>query len=361
MAEILYFILFGAGLFMVIKGSDWFIDSAVWAAEVFRVPPLIIGATVVSICTTMPETFVSAAASAMGEPAMALGNALGSIGVNNGLILAVLLIFTKPVIENRKEFLQNSVFLFLLILLLWAVGLLFSQIGRLMGAVLIVLLILYIIHNFLSARRLMDLDIQYDIVDDELTWDHLDPHRSMPEGMVYDEKENDFDISAQMLTRKIVFFVLGVGLVLLGSNLLVENGIQIAEIFRVPTVLIAVVFTSVGTSLPELVTVIASIRKKASNLGLGNILGASILNIVQAVGISALILPVPMSEEKSILLFQLPFLAVMILSVMLFGGLSKERFAGMSGYWLMTLYVIYLFVNLLREKIPVLGPLIFGA
>ncbi|QOX64599.1 calcium/sodium antiporter [Anoxybacterium hadale] len=360
MSEILYFILFIAGLFMVIKGSDWFIDAAVWAAEVFRVPPLIIGATVISICTTMPETFVSGAASIMGEPAMALGNALGSIAVNNGLILAVLWIFSRPVIENRKEFLQNSIFLLTLLLLLMAVGLFFSQIGTLTGCVLILLLILYIIHNFRSARRLMDLDIQYDIVDDEKTRGDLH-HDEQPEGVVYDETENDFDISARILTRKIIFFALGIGLVLLGSNLLVGSGIHIAELFQVPAVMIAVVFTSVGTSLPELITVITSIRKKATNLGLGNILGASILNIIQAVGISAVIAPISMTNEKSILNFQLPFLSFLILSIILIGSFSRQRLLRFGGCWLLALYVIYLSVNLLRERMPLFGPLIFGA
>ena len=106
MAELLHFILFTAGLFLVIKGSDWFVDSAVWAAEAFRIPPIIIGATIVSICTTLPETFVSAAAALKGESVMSLGNALGSIGVNTGFILAFLLFFTRPSIENRREFLK---------------------------------------------------------------------------------------------------------------------------------------------------------------------------------------------------------------------------------------------------------------
>ena len=361
MITALFIVLFLAGLFLVIKGSDWFIDSAVWAAEVFRIPPLIIGATVISICTTVPETFVSATAAALGQPAMAMGNALGSIGVNLGLILAVLLIFTKPVIENRREFLQSSVFLFALLILLIFTGVVLSQIGKITGVVLILLFILYIVHNFSSAKKLMDLDIIYDIVDDEMTLNHQDSHRSLPDGVVYDEDENDFDVSVQVLTTKIVFFALGAGCVLLGSNLLIGSAVHIAEIFHVPTMMIAVIFTSLGTALPELITLIASIRKEASNLGLGNVLGASILNILQAVGISALLSPVPLEGEKSILLFQLPFLAMMALSIILFGLFHKRELPKRSGYWLLVLYFIYITVNLLRENLPLVGPLIFGA
>lgn len=202
MAEIFYFILFVVGLLMVVKGSDWFVDSAVWVAEVFRIPSIIIGATIVSICTTLPETFVSGAAALKGESIMAAGNALGSIAANGGFILAVLLISTRPFIENRQEFLKNCSFLAFLLLLLWAIGLFFGEVSKPMGIGLLFLLVLFIISNVISARKLMDLDIQYDIVDEEEISSHANPHTSMPEGLAYDESENDFNLSFQMIIRK---------------------------------------------------------------------------------------------------------------------------------------------------------------
>jgi len=359
MAEFLYFILFAAGLLMVVKGSDWFVDSAVWAAEVFRIPSLIIGATIVSICTTLPETFVSSAAVLKGETTMAVGNALGSIGANTGLILAILLVATRPNIENRKEFLKNCIFLGILMLLLWAVGFLFGGISRPMGIVLILLLLLYLINNVLSARKLMDLDIHYDIVDEQDVFDHMDLNAPMPEGIAYDDVENDFDLSFQTMARKISFFILGVFFVIFGSNLLVDNGIQIAEIFHVSNFMIAVVFTSIGTSLPELITVITSVRKGVSNLGIGNIIGANILNILQVIGISALLRPISIATEKSILSFQLPVLIAMVLSVLCFGLFNKGRLSKWSGICLLVLYFIFLSVNIFRGAAPILGPILF--
>jgi len=359
MADIFYFILFVVGLLMVVKGSDWFVDSAVWAAEVFRIPSIIIGATIVSICTTLPETFVSAAAALKGESIMAAGNALGSIAVNGGFILAVLLVFTRPYIENRKEFLKNCSFLAFLLLLLWAVGLIFDEISKPMGIGLLFLLVLYIISNVISARKLMDLDIQYDIVDDEDISKHANPHMSMPEGLAYDESENDFDLSFQTMMRKIFFFCLGIFFVIFGSNLLVDNGIHIAEILHVPHFMIAVIFTSIGTSLPELITVITSVRKGVSNLGIGNIIGANILNIVQVIGIAALLHPLPIAAEKSILLFQLPLLIVMVLSLICFGLFGKGSLSKWGGLWLLALYFIFLSVNLFRGAVPILGPMLF--
>lgn len=359
MTELMYFILFAAGILMLIKGSDWFVDSAVWAAEVFRIPSIIIGATIVSICTTLPETFVSVAAALKGETSMAAGNALGSIGVNTGLILAILLLSIQPSVENRKEFLKNGFFLASLLLLLWAAGFFAGEISRIMGAGLILLLLLYIINNVFSAGKLMDLDIRYDIVDEQEVLDHMDPHGTMPEGAAYDEEENDFDISLQMIVRKITFFFIGVLFVVTGSSLLVDNGIRIAEILHVPNFMIAVIFTSVGTSLPELITVIVSVRKGVSGLGMGNLIGASILNVLQVIGISALLHPLPMANEKSILSFQLPILFVMVLSVVCSGFFGKGRLGRRTGAWLLALYLVFLSVNLFRGAVPILGPVLF--
>lgn len=359
MAVFLYFILFSAGLLMVVKGSDWFVDSAVWAAEVFRIPSIIIGATIVSICTTLPETIVSSAAALKGETAMAVGNALGSIGVNTGFILAILLVSARPSIENRKEFLKNSFFLAFLLSALWVIGFFFGEISRPMGIGLILLLLLYIINNVISARKLMDLDIHYDIVDEQDVFDHMDLNAPMPEGIAYDETENDFDVSFQMISRKVLYFILGTALVVFGSNLLVDNGIHIAKILHIPTFMIAVIFTSGGTSLPELITVITSVRKGVSNLGIGNIIGANILNILQVIGISALLLPLPIANEKSILSFQLPVLIAMVLSVICFGLFNKGRLSKWSGICLLVLYFIFLSVNIFREAAPILGPVLF--
>jgi len=357
MHEALYFILFAAGLVMVVKGSDWFVDSAVWAAEVFRIPSIIIGATIVSICTTLPETFVSAAAALKGAADMAVGNALGSIGVNIGFILAFLLIATRPSVGDRRELLKNGFFLAFLLATLWIAGMLFGEISRAGGAVLIFLFLLFIVNNVVSARKLMDPGIRYDIVDESEVPDN--PFDSLPDGAIYDAEENDFNVSFQMIIRKIIFFIAGMCLVVFGSNLMVDNGIGIAEIFGVPSFMIAVIFTSAGTSLPEMVTVITSIRKGVCGLGIGNIIGASILNIIQVTGISALLLPIPVADEKSILAFQLPVLFIMVLSVIFLGLFSKGRLSRWGGVWLLALYAIFLTVNIMRGSAPILGPVLF--
>lgn len=359
MVEFSYFFLFALGLAILVRGSSWFVGSAVWAAEVFRIPTHIIGASIVSICTTLPETVVSAASAVKNEPSMAFGSALGSIGVNMGLLLAVLILTSGPKVSNRKDFFLHVGLLILLLALLWAAGYYMGEITRPMALMLILLLLFYILNNVFSAALQMDLDIQYDIVYDRRGFHHLDPHEAMPEGKVYDEKDNDFNISFHVLSKKLFFFCLGVFLVVLGSNLMVDNGIRIAEFFHMPHYVISVVFISAGTSLPELATVITSVRRGVASLGTGNIIGASILNILQVIGIAAILHPLQLSGEKSLFFFQLPLLLLMVILLTCFGFLSKTPISKWCGILLLLLYVLSIFVNLFRESVPLLGPVLF--
>lgn len=359
MEQVLYYILFIIGFLIILKGSDLFIDSTVWAAEVFRIPQIIIGATIVSICTTLPETFVSVTASLKGETDMAFGNAIGSICVNTGFIMALLIIFTAPKIDDHKSFNYNSIFLICVIVISWFSGYIYNYIGRTTGFLLLFIFLLYIINNVRITRNMIDLDIKYDIEDETLVNEYYNPVNQIPEGVAYDEYENHFDVSKQVIIRNIVSFIIGVGLVIIGSNLLVVNGIHIAELLGVPTIFIALVFTSIGTSLPELVTVITSARKGAVNIGVGNILGANILNIVQVVSLSAIISPIPLGHDKSILFFQVPLTFLIVICAIIFGLINKERLRRWNGFVLIAFYLLFIIVNILRENTYFLGPLLF--
>lgn len=334
MGQILYFLLFGLGILMIVKGSDWFINAIIWFATVFKIPHIIMGATIVSISTTLPETFVSATAAIKGETDVAFGNALGSIAVNTGLIMAILLIFSRPVIENRRDFRKNGFFLIGVLMLTLLVGVIFGSINRVVGIVLFGLFIVYIVSNVISARKIS--------------------------GHSTEEEESKVDVNKKTVIRNIISFLIGIILVIIGSNLLVDNGIQIAEILRIPSIVIAVIFTSIGTSLPELVTTLTSIRKGALNLGVGNILGANILNIVQVISVSSIIRNIPLSHDPSILYLFLPLVIILVTAAVLFGVFSKQGFLRWQGFVLLGVYVIFIVGSLLRENIPWIGPMIFN-
>ena len=355
MEQWMNYLLFGLGLALIIKGSDWFIDSVIWVATVFKVPYIIIGATIVSVCTTLPETFVSVTASVQGESDVALGNALGSIALNTGLIMGIVLLFAKPIIENRKAFKRNGIFLIFVLMLSLFSAIYFGEIGNAMGVVLVGLLFYFLYSNYSQAKAMMNWEKAYDIEE------ALNPAdtRMIAEGAVYDKDEGDIDVSKNVILKKIFFFAVGITGVIIGSSLLVENGIAIAEQLGVPSIVIAITFTALGTSLPELVTAITSIRKKVSNLGVGNIIGANILNVVQVIGISAIINPITVEHDISIPRFQFPYTILIVGAAIVFGLTTKDSFKRWHGAVLLLLCSIFIIFNLLREKTPILGALIF--
>jgi cation:H+ antiporter len=328
------FLLFGLGLAMIIKGSDWFIDSVIWIASVFKIPHIIIGATIVSICTTLPETLVAVTAASKGVTDIAFGNAIGSIAINTGVVLAMIIAFSRPRIENRTAFIRNGISLIVVILFTWIMGLFFGEISRMAGIVLVALLVYFVISNYMQAKKMM---------------------RTRSN----DNSDDEIDVSRKTKVTKLVMFSIGISLVIIGSDLLVDNGIEIANILGVPPLVIAIVFTSLGTSLPELVTAITSIRKKVTGLGVGNIIGANILNIVQAIGIASLVRPIDLAGDPSILSFQFPLTLAIVSCAVLFGVATKNGYQRWHGVVLFALYTLFLIVNLFRENTPILGPLLF--
>lgn len=304
------YLLFAAGLLMIIRGTDWFVDSSVWIARVLDVPELIIGATLVSLCTTLPETTVSASSAIFGHAQMAIGNALGSIICNTSFILGLTLLFAQPPLTERKRLLKNGGFLIFLILLVFYMGVRFRMIGHVSGLVLLGLLLLYLGSNVRDAKRFADI------------------HPDEP-----------VDKRRATVVRNTVLFIVGALFTVGGSSLLVQNGVKIAQMMGVPDIVIGVTMTALGTSLPELVTAITAIRKKVYNLSVGNIIGADILNIVLVTGTSAAILPIPM--DRALLSFHLPAV-LLVVSLLLLFVLQRRQFRRWNGAVLLIIYAAYI-------------------
>ena len=343
MEHFLIFFLFALGLVMIIKGSDWFIDAVIWIASVFKIPYILIGATIVSICTTLPETFVSITAALKNETEFAFGNAMGSIAANTGFILAVLLIFAKPIIEDKKHFVKNGIFLIALLVFNLLLGLILGEINRFFGLLMIGLLILYLGNNVLSARKSLKPGLKYDIESEE----EMEGELPLYEGVAFDMAERDIDISRKVIIKYSISFVVGISLVVMGSNFLVDNGIKIAKLLGVPSIVIAVTFTSIGTSLPELVTTISSIRKKVTNLGVGNIIGANILNIIQVIAFSSTIKTISLAHDPSILYMQIPITLAIVVMAVSFGAFSKKGFKRWQGFVLLAVYAVFIILNII--------------
>ena len=273
-------IFFVVGLVLIIKGGDWFVDSASWIAEVLGVPKFVIGATIVSIATTLPEMIVSIAATAKGNVEMAAGNAIGSVTANTAMIMG-LFIVCMPFVVKRKEFAPKALMMFGASAML-IIGCIFtskrsitlfgetnefyslSTIGLI---VLFVIFIAFFIENFISMKN-ADKNEQIEPNPDGIGIQTEDGIVATPSTVV----PKDW-------VKNIIMFFVGAFATVMGAELLVNSGTVLAEEIGIPQRLISVVAIAIGTSLPELVTTITALRKKEGALSVGNILGANIIDL----------------------------------------------------------------------------------
>jgi cation:H+ antiporter len=300
---------------MIIKGSDWFVEATIWIAKVFRVPNIIIGATLVSLCTTLPEAMVSTSSSLKGNPDIAFGNAIGSIACNTGLVLALTIILSKPAIKEKRNVFIQGVFLLSLLGFLTIATTYTGAITASMGNILLVCLGAYLLYNLISTK---------------------DAKKH--------QKQEKVDVSFKLFVENVIMFTIGLGLTIWGADLLVDNGEKIARLLGVSDVVIGLTLTAFGTSLPELVTSITAIMKKAHDISLGNVLGANILNIVLVVGLASKILPIPMQPEW--ISFQLPFVSLIVGMLVVYSLINKKNFQRWNGFLILGTYMVYLFFTI---------------
>jgi len=279
-------LLFILGLVLLIKGGDWFVDGATDIAEHFHVPELIIGATVVSLGTTLPEVMVSATSALSGHGEIAYGNAIGSIICNTALIAAIT-ISVRPAPVDPKSLVLPVGFFFAAAAVYCLNAYLTGYFGRPIGLVLLLLLGLYL---YFTIRQGLQ-----------------NPTQAAPEEQSPQERP---------LGKSIVMLIVGAALIAVGANLLVDNGTLIAQALGVPESVIALTFVALGTSLPELVTAITSLVKGHGSLSLGNVIGANILNLVLVSGVATVLRPFTIPQSNT--LFGINASLVLDIPLMLF-------------------------------------------
>ena len=300
-------LLFAVGIVLVIKGGDWFVDSASWIARAANIPPFVIGATIVSIATTLPEMIVSVMASLEGKNDMAVGNAVGSVSANIGLILALAFVFL-PVVAPREKYLKQCLILIATAVVLW-VGSLGGTVKLWATAALAALFVLFTATLIVDAKK------------EPVT-------------------EDKPDCSRKEVARYILFFVVGAAAIVLGSNLLIDGGSSIAASLGVPERVIAVTMVAIGTSLPELITTITAIRKKQANLSAGNIIGANIIDLALILPVCSLVSGSSFSVSAASLAIDFPVCFALILIAMV-PMLVKERAYKIQGLILLICYAAY--------------------
>ena len=306
-------LFFALGLFFIIKGGDWFVDAASWIAEAFGIPKFIVGATVVSFATTLPEMLVSVFAALEGNADIAVGNAVGSVTANIGLIMCLSLI-CMPCLMTRKQFGFKASLLLATIAVLFA----FTRDGQLsIGQSVVILLFFaaFLAENLIAGKREQGKEAAED----------------RPE------------LTGKALARNLLGFVLGAAAIVLGAQLLIDNGSALAKMIGVPDSIIAATMIAIGTSLPELVTTLTAIRKKESSLSVGNIIGANIMDLTLIMPLCALIQGRSMMVERQGMLLDIPT-CLIITAAAIVPALVSGKFKRWTGFLIGGLYIAYLVI-----------------
>ena len=315
-------LLFALGLVLLIKGGDWFVDGATGIARRFRLPDIIVGATVVSIGTTLPEVMVSATGALNGQGSMAYGNAIGSIICNTALIAAIS-VAVNPGPVNVKTMKMPVIFFFGSAAVYCVAAYLLGEFPRWLG---IVMLLIFAVYMVITVRQGMK-----------------HPETVEPE-------EEHPDAKPKKLWQELVLLVVGAGLIAVGADLLVDNGTIIATELGVPETVIALTFVALGTSLPELVTTITSLKKGHASLGIGNVIGANIFNLVLVSGVSVTLAPfqVPVGNilfgQNSSLVLDIP-LMIVVMALLTVPALLNKKLQRWQGVALLGLYAAFCVVQ----------------
>ena len=341
-------ILFIIGLLLIIKGGDWFVDAASWIAEKSGIPKFIIGATIVSIATTLPELIVSIIAAIEGHGLlvsgdevaalesvdMAIGNAIGSVNANSGLIMAISLIF-MPAVIKRKEFWVKPVLLMATIIILFFASLKGEL--TLVGSIFVLLmLVIFFIENTISAKRQMAV----------APAEEKETEIAVAEEEAVEEPKGFFKKLAAKyeIPFNIIMFILGAAGIVIGARLLVDKGTQIAVMLNVPTKIIALTMVAIGTSLPELVTTISAIVKKQSDLSVGNIFGANLIDMALILPVCSFIFGAGLPVNNNVLYLDMAF-ALGLVSIAVVPTIIRGKFSRIQGFAFFATYVVYIVLS----------------
>ncbi|MEE1198848.1 MAG: calcium/sodium antiporter [Acutalibacteraceae bacterium] len=336
-------LLLALGFILLIKGGDWFVDGASGIARRFHLPEILIGATVVSIGTTLPEVMVSAGAALQGSGDIAYGNAIGSIICNTALISAIT-ITLKPGEAARKSMILPVSFFFGAAVFYSIMSYCFGFFSRLSGIILLAAFVLYMVMTVLrmksSAATLATVGIEEQ--QGALTSEAELEAASGEDHVVESAKAGTKD----SLLKDIILLVIGAVLIAFGADLLVDNAIIIAQQCGVSEKVIGLTIVALGTSLPELVTAITSLIKGHGSLSLGNIIGANLFNLVLVSGAAITINPFKVPAASYIggintsLIIDIPvmFAVMLILTV---PTLIKQKLSRWQGISLLLVYAAF--------------------
>lgn len=312
MEALLQILLVVVGFVMLVKGADWFVDGAAGIAERFGIPQLVIGLTIVAMGTSAPEAAVSISAASKGTADITIGNVVGSNILNILVILGVTSVIVAVAVQKSTVRYEIPFMIGITVLLL-LFGITGNEVNRIEGAILWVFFILYIVYLYRMTKN-------------------QEPEQ--------EEKKKEKASVWQLL----VLVLVGLALVVSGSNVTVDAATKLAKIVGLSDKFIGLTIIALGTSLPELVTSVSAARKGKADIAIGNIVGSNIVNILFVVGTTALILPVPFAGSF-VIDMSIATAAAVLLFVCVFRRQKLERAGGIIMLLGYAAYFAYLCVG----------------
>ena len=307
---------------MLIKGADFLVDGASNIAKKFHIPEIIIGLTIVSIGTSMPELFVSITSATKGSSDMAIGNVIGS-NIANLLLILGLSSVVRPIKFKRETRLIEMPICLGIAIIFAIVCNIGNIVSRIDSSILITLFALFIMYTIVMAKQ----GEEFDKEDEE-------------------QEEVDKVKASKSTIRDVIFLILGIVLLKVGGDLTVDNAVKIAESFNLSEKIISVTILAVGTSLPELVTSVSAAFKGKSDIAIGNILGSNIFNMLLIIGVSSMISPITYNLSYNV---DMIFFVVGMLLLALFPVIPPKnkmtRWNGIIYLYMYVAYMISLFVR----------------
>lgn len=294
------------GFAMLVKGADWFVDGAAGIASKLKIPQLVIGLTIVAMGTSAPEAAVSITASLKGNSGIAIGNVVGSNILNVLLILSITALIVNVAIQ-KSTLMVEIPYMIVITLVLMGMGMTGGQVSRPEGGILWVLFIAYFGYMFYLTKNKKDEEVE--------------------------EKRSGWKL--------LLFMVIGIVLIVMGSNFTVDGATEIARAIGISERFIGLTIVAFGTSLPELVTSVTAAKKGNADIAIGNIVGSNIFNILFILGTTALITPIP--YESAFLIDGAVAVATgIVLWLAVFRKLELRRGWGIIMLCLYAAYFIYL-------------------
>lgn len=303
MEIIVQIILLALGFAMLVKGADWFVEGSSGIATKFKIPQLVIGLTIVAMGTSAPEAAVSITAALKGNADITVGNIVGSNILNILIILGISAAITSLAVAKSTIRIEIP-FMIAVTLLLLGIG--YNEtIGLAEGVLLLLVFIIYLAYLFVMAKK--------------------------------DKEQTEDEIKEISVAKAVIWTVVGLALIILGSNFTVNAATKIAQVLGLSERFIGLTIVALGTSLPELFTSVAAARKGNADIAIGNIVGSNIFNILFVIGVSAVIVPVPFAHG-----FRFDTLiAVLAAVLLLLCALKDRKLKRWSGVLMLLCYAVY--------------------